>query len=101
MLFIDLTYRNDWDSSLSNTPSYSYDYQSAGINAVLSSIFQLPETISFWKIRGSYATVGLGLSPNDTYNSTNGLRPYSYSVDAGTIIYPEASLIERNDFFGY
>jgi len=101
MLFIDLTYRNDWDSSLSNTPSYSYDYQSAGINAVLSSIFKFPETISFWKIRGSYATVGLGLSPNDTYNSTNGLRPYSYSVDAGTIIYPEASLIERNDFFGY
>ncbi|AZA91892.1 Outer membrane cobalamin receptor protein [Chryseobacterium nakagawai] len=93
MFFVDMTFRNDWDSTLAYTGTSGYDYESVGANAVLSSIFKLPEAISFWKIRGSYATVGLGLPANLTtamipYNSV-----YGYNVDAGQIVKPKYSLV--------
>ncbi|AZB09185.1 SusC/RagA family TonB-linked outer membrane protein [Chryseobacterium sp. G0162] len=93
MFFVDMTFRNDWDSTLAYTGTSGYDYESVDANAVLSSIFKLPEAISFWKIRGSYATVGLGLPANLTtamipYNSV-----YGYNVDAGQIVKPKYSLV--------
>lgn len=93
LFYVDMTFRNDWDSTLALTGTNGYDYESVGANAVLSSIFKLPETINFWKIRGSYATVGLGLPANLTtamipYNSA-----YGYNVDAGQIVKPKYSLV--------
>lgn len=93
MFYVDMTFRNDWDSTLALTGTNGYDYESVGANAVLSSIFKLPETINFWKVRGSYATVGIGLPPNlatvsDRYNSV-----YGYNVDAGQIVKPKYSLV--------
>jgi hypothetical protein len=49
MFFVDMTFRNDWDSSLAYTGTNGYDYESVGANAVLSSIFKLPEAINFGK----------------------------------------------------
>jgi outer membrane receptor protein involved in Fe transport len=56
--FLDITGRTDWSSTLVNTASESFFYPSVGLTGVLSDIFELPEVISFAKVRGSYAEVG-------------------------------------------
>jgi TonB-linked SusC/RagA family outer membrane protein len=58
MLFIDVAGRNDWASSLATTGNDSYFYPSVGITGILSEMFEMPDYISFAKIRGSYASVG-------------------------------------------
>ncbi|QES90011.1 SusC/RagA family TonB-linked outer membrane protein [Rhizosphaericola mali] len=57
-LFFDGSYRNDWDSRLASP--YSYGYYSAGVAAVLSDLFKLPQKISYLKVNASYAEVGNG-----------------------------------------
>lgn len=98
MFYVDMTFRNDWDSSLALTGRTGFDYESVGANAILSSIFKLPETINFWKIRGSYATVGLGLPANISNSMVEFNKAYSYGVDAGTIVYPKSSFITDPNF---
>jgi len=58
MLYLDITGRNDWSSTLVNTDSLSFFYPSFGLTAVLSEVFDMPDFVSFAKIRGSYAIVG-------------------------------------------
>jgi len=67
-LFLDLTARNDWSSTLAFTPSAKsgYFYWSAGLNAILTDFFKIPG-VNFAKIRGSYANVGNDLDPYATY----------------------------------
>lgn len=55
-LFVDVTARNDWSSTL--PPPYDYFYPSVGLTGILSDIFELPDLFSFVKLRGSYAEVG-------------------------------------------
>jgi len=57
-LFLDVTARNDWSSTLPSP--YSYFYPSAGLTGVISDMIDLPEAISYFKLRGSYAEVGNG-----------------------------------------
>lgn len=61
--YIDVTFRNDWSSTLFGSSQNAFDYESIGANLILSDIIQLPKNISFWKIRASYATVGNALEP--------------------------------------
>ncbi len=56
--FLDITGRNDWSSTLVNTNSLSFFYPSIGVTALLSEVFEMPDFVSFAKIRGSYAIVG-------------------------------------------
>jgi outer membrane receptor protein involved in Fe transport len=73
-LFLDLTGRNDWNSTL--PPDHaSYFFPSIGLSAVLSDMLKLPESISFLKLRASYAFVGNGTGFNQ-------LRP-SPTISAG------------------
>lgn len=65
-LYVDLTYRNDWSSTLAGTGNTAFDYQSVGVNGILSDIFKLPSKINFWKVRASYASVGNALDPTTT-----------------------------------
>ncbi|GGW31860.1 SusC/RagA family TonB-linked outer membrane protein [Arenibacter certesii] len=58
MLFLDLAGRNDWASTLALTGNDSYFYPSIGVTAVVSDMFNLPENISFGKLRASYTQVG-------------------------------------------
>jgi len=60
-LFLDLTGRNDWSSTLASTPNEKsgFFYYSAGIAAILSDILQLRNNYS--KLRLSYAQVGNGV----------------------------------------
>jgi len=55
MLFLDLSGRNDWASTLAGTGNESYFYPAVGITALLSNMFKLPEVISFAKIRASFS----------------------------------------------
>ncbi|WP_370901004.1 SusC/RagA family TonB-linked outer membrane protein [Chryseobacterium gossypii] len=93
MFYLDMTFRNDWDSTLSLTGRTGFDYESVGANAILSSVFKLPEVFNFWKVRASYATVGLGLPANISNAMVEYNKAFSYGVDAGTIVYPKSSFV--------
>ena len=60
-IFLDITGRNDWSSTLP-AASRSNFYPSIGFAAVLSDLITLPEVFTHVKFRGSYAEVG-----NDAY----------------------------------
>lgn len=61
-IFLDLTHRNDWSSTLA-PENWSIPYSSAGLNIVISDMTELPDPLSFAKVRGSYAETGNGTSP--------------------------------------
>ena len=61
-LFLDVSARNDWNSTLP-AANRSYFYPSAGVSAILSQLMTLPEAFSYLKLRGSWAQVGNGTSP--------------------------------------
>lgn len=58
--YLDLTGRNDWSSTFAFTPTVNkgYFYYSAGANFILSQAFSMPRSVSFSKVRISYAKVG-------------------------------------------
>lgn len=63
MLFLDVTGRNDWSSTLPAS-NRSYFYPSIGVSALLSDMIKgLPDFISYAKLRGSWAQVGNGAQP--------------------------------------
>jgi len=72
-IFLDLTGRNDWSSTLPAN-SNSYFYPSATSSFILSDLFQLPQQISYLKYRASYARVGSDADPYQTskYYSQSG-----------------------------
>lgn len=59
-IFLDLTARNDWSSTLANTPKEKegYFYWSAGLSTVLSDMIEMPSFITYSKIRLTLAEVG-------------------------------------------
>ncbi|MDX5483264.1 MAG: SusC/RagA family TonB-linked outer membrane protein [Hymenobacteraceae bacterium] len=62
-LFLDLTARNDWTSTLAtptSTKNTSFFYPSVNLSTSLSDIIQMPAAISFAKLRGSWSQVGSG-----------------------------------------
>ena len=61
-LFLGLTGRNDWSSTLPDSKN-SFFYPSVNASFVLSEAFQLPEAISYAKIRASAAQVGNDAAP--------------------------------------
>lgn len=60
-LYLDISARNDWSSTLVNTSNNSFFYPSVGISEVLSEVIEMPSFISFGKVRASYAIVGKDL----------------------------------------
>lgn len=75
-LFLDITGRTDWSSTLVNTESTSFFYPSVGLTGVLSEMFEMPEAINFAKVRVSYAEVGKDIPvyatiPLNSINQTN------------------------------
>ena len=63
MLFLDVTGRNDWSSTLVNTDNISFFYPSVGLSAILSQMVTLPKAVSYAKLRASFAQVGNDVSP--------------------------------------
>ena len=79
-IYLDVTGRNDWSSALVYSDghgTYSYFYPSISGSWLVTNTFreQLPEWISFMKIRGSWAQVGNDTDPyvlNTAYNLLTG-----------------------------
>ncbi|SMO54305.1 SusC/RagA family TonB-linked outer membrane protein [Fodinibius sediminis] len=89
-LFLDLTGRNDWSSALvyaDGAGDYSFFYPSVSASWIFNETLNLPDWVSFGKLRASWARVG-----NDT-------NPYSinqgYSIGN---IQTEGGLIYTNSF---
>lgn len=77
MIYLDLSGRNEWSSTLVLTGNESYFYPMAGLSVVLSEMMSLPEAVSFAKLRASYTTtarpVGFNVIwPANTPDGTNG-----------------------------
>ncbi len=90
-LFIDLTDRQEWSSTLAFTPKQSYNYYSVGANAILTEFFKMPQAINFAKIRASYATVGNGIEDNRTNPQPN--------IDAGAFVSPDGSPVRDPRYY--
>jgi TonB-dependent SusC/RagA subfamily outer membrane receptor len=85
-LFVDLTARNDWTSTLPDANN-SFFYPSIGVTGILSEMIEMNDNVSFAKARISYAEVGNGfaadqINPNRQINfgggvsSTDPLKPF-------------------------
>ncbi|MDL5512106.1 SusC/RagA family TonB-linked outer membrane protein [Arenibacter sp. M-2] len=62
LLFLDVTGRNDWSSTLP-TDNNSYFYPSVTLSAIASDMFKMPDFVSFAKLRAAYAEVGNDTDP--------------------------------------
>ncbi|SHM70316.1 TonB-linked outer membrane protein, SusC/RagA family [Cyclobacterium lianum] len=71
ILFLDITGRNDWSSTLP-IANNSYFYPSVTMSGVISDMLTLPAAISFFKVRAAYAEVGNDTNP---YSLTNVFNP--------------------------
>ena len=65
-LFLTVTARNEWSSTLAGTEQLSYFFPSIGLSGVISDMVKLPEFVSYLKARVSYADVGSPLPRNLT-----------------------------------
>lgn len=70
-LYLDVTYRQDWNSTLVNPiagledSEYSFGYPSVSLSAILTEALGIPTTsrVNFLKLKGAYAEVGNGAPP--------------------------------------
>lgn len=61
-IFFDVTGRNDWSSTLP-ADNRSYFYPSLGLSVILSDLIDMPDAISFTRLRSSWAQVGNSAPP--------------------------------------
>lgn len=87
MLYLTLTGRNDWNSRLVNTNEESFFYPSIGLSGIISEMVQLPEFISYLKVRGSYTEVGAPVSRSGLTPGTV-TTPIVGGIPSPTYIYP-------------
>jgi len=68
MLYLDLTARNDWSSTLPKD-NRSYFYPSVSLSALLNTMLDMSNNINMLKIRGGWAQVGNDTDPYNLYNT--------------------------------
>lgn len=91
MLFVDVTGRNEWSSTLSANGSGSFFYPSAGLTFVFSELVNDNDIFDYGKLRASYSEVGNSL-PLGAANTNSPMR-----VDpGGTIQAPIAAVPTGN-----
>ncbi len=92
LLFLELTARNDWSSTLPSNKN-SYFYPSIGLSAVLSDILDVPPSslLSFAKLRAGIAQVG---NDTDPFNLRN---IYNYATPWGSVQSLTESSVIAND----
>jgi len=84
-MFLDVTGRNDWSSTLPVANS-SFFYPSVSTSFILNEIFTLPSQISFAKLRLSIADVGNGTQPYET-KKYYGASDFPSSGSVSTILF--------------
>ena len=75
MVYLDVTARNDWTSTLS-PGNWSFFYPSVSASAILDKLFglEIPQYVNMLKLRASWANVGRDTSPyaiSYNYNTTD------------------------------
>ncbi len=94
-LFLELTARNDWNSSLlyptwiGGENNYSVFYPSANLSWVATDTYrdQLPEWFSFGKLRASLARVGMGTAVYGTSSGAGGFsQSTTYDQDKNSVV---------------
>lgn len=96
-LFMTLTGRNDWDSSLSNTAQHSFFYPSIGFSAIISEMVKLPSFINYLKLRGSWASVGSAIPTNISSQSRYEYVPSTGTYRTITYKFPDTFYPERTN----
>ncbi|WP_417015965.1 TonB-dependent receptor [Alistipes sp.] len=76
MLYLTVTGRNDWASQIAGSSSSSFFYPSVGLSWVPTALWDTGEALSYLKIRGSIASVGMPFPryltiPTYEYDATN------------------------------
>ena len=89
MIFLDVTGRNDWSSTLP-IDNNSYFYPSVTLSAVVSDMFDMPDFLSFAKVRAAYAEVG---NDTDPYSLSN---VYGSGTAWGSVQSKSESSVLRN-----
>ncbi|MET6998010.1 SusC/RagA family TonB-linked outer membrane protein [Chitinophaga defluvii] len=90
-IYLDLTARNDWTSSLP-TGNNSYFYPSASLSAVLTDMFHVTSgPLSFAKLRLNWAQVGGDTDPYQLYNT------YRFGQDWGVVKKAELDFTLKNN----
>ena len=73
-LFLDITGRNDWTSTL-EANNRSFFYPSASLSYVFSQNMKLPDWFSYGKLRASLASIGKDADPYSTSVVYNAIVP--------------------------
>jgi TonB-linked SusC/RagA family outer membrane protein len=94
MLYLDVTGRTDWSSTLVNTDSNSFFYPSVGLTGIITEMFTMPASVSFSKVRFSYAEVGKDLPayatvPLRTIGNTGSADQATFAPREGETLKPE------------
>jgi outer membrane receptor protein involved in Fe transport len=89
-LFLDLTGRNDWASTLPSA-NRSYFYPSASLSAVLSDLVTMPTWWNYLKLRNSFAFVGKDAPPYSFIQLLNASQGVT-----GTILRNDGTLVNPN-----
>ncbi|TDS18665.1 TonB-linked SusC/RagA family outer membrane protein [Maribacter caenipelagi] len=79
-LFLDITGRNDWSSALAtpfSVDNTSFFYPSVSSSFILSNTVNLPQVISFAKLRASWAQVGNDTDPYQTTGAFVAQTPFN------------------------
>ncbi|WP_116771624.1 SusC/RagA family TonB-linked outer membrane protein [Maribacter litoralis] len=79
-LFVDITGRNDWSSALAtpfSVDNTSFFYPSVSSSFILSNTVNLPQVISFAKLRASWAQVGNDTDPYQTTGAFVAQTPFN------------------------
>ena len=79
-LYVDVTARNDWSSALAtpfSVDNTSFFYPSVSSSLILSNVIELPNAISFAKLRASWAQVGNDTNPYQTTGAFVAQTPFN------------------------
>ena len=93
MLYLTVTGRNDWASQLAESPESSFFYPSVGLSWVPTSLWDMGHALTYLKIRGSVASVGMPFPrhltiPTYEYDATNKVWTAKTHYPIGDL-YPE------------
>ena len=86
--YLTVTGRNDWASMLAFSNQQSYFYPSVGLSWLISSSFEMPEWLTYLKVRGSWAEVASSPSRYLTR------MQYSYDEMGNEYVYPTTHYTE-------
>ena len=91
MVYLDLTARNDWSSTLP-AGSNSYFYPSVSLSLLMNEMFHMGDAVNMLKLRGGWAQVGNDTGPYrlyPTYGNAGQWGGATQLAKSGTVLLPE------------